>query len=416
MRLSVAILLCSAMGLSASAHAENWPGFRGPSRQGLSTDTSLPVRWSATENVTWKVPVPGLGWSSPIVWGNSIFVTTADDEGQSFRILAFSAENGSPLWSTEVGRQTPGRKEDQNSYATPTPVCDGKQVYAVFADGLIAAVDAETGTIAWRNHDTRFYSKHGLGASPILYEDLLIMPFDGSSSGEEREIGWKKPWDQAFLTAIDTATGKERWRGRRGMSRIAHVTPSLMKVGDNWQLISGAGDCIQGFDPANGERLWSVFSQGEGVTPSIVLGDDGLVFTCSGFEAPTIRTVRVKGGDSAEIAWEQTRNVPSLSSLIHVDGLVYAVTDKGVASCLDAATGEVVWQERLGGNHSASPVHADGHLYFLSEQGETTVIKAGKTFEIVSRNRIEEVCKASLAISNGRIYLRSQNHLFAIGK
>lgn len=416
MKLSL-LLAAAVLLLSHTAGAENWRGFRGPSRQGISTEKNLPTQWSATENVAWKTPIPGEGWSSPIVWEDRVFVTTTTDGGASCRVIGLELSTGRVLWDKEVFRQMPSRKEGKNSYASSTPVTDGERVYAAFADGSLVAVDFE-GNVVWANRDHKYYSKHGLGASPILHEDLLIMPFDGSSEGENIQIGWKIPWDQAYLVALEKQTGEVRWKGRRGKSRIAHVTANVLERNGKAQIISGAGDVIQGFDPETGERIWSVYSQGEGVTPSIVLGGD-LIFTSSGFEASTIRVVRAGGqGDVTDthVAWEETKGVPLLSSMLYVEPYLYAVTDKGVASCYDGKTGEIVWQERIGGNHSASPVYADGRIYFLSEQGEATIIEAGPEFRVLARNDIGEKCQASMAVSQGRLLIRSDRNLYCIGE
>jgi len=399
------------------ARAENWPRFRGPTGQGVSSETNLPTEWSATENVHWKVEIPGEGWSSPIVWNDHIFVTSTTDNGVVCRVIAVDRTNGKLRWNKEVFQQSPKRKEQKNSYATPTPTTDGERVYAVFGDGSLVALDFD-GNIAWTNRDYKFYSQHGLGASPILYGDLLIMPLDGSSEGEDKMIGWKSPWDKAVLLALDKNTGKVAWQGKRGLSRIAHATPNLLLSGDDAQLISGAGDVIQGFHPKTGERIWTVYSQGEGVVPSIVIGD-GLIYSVSGFEMPTIRAVRPDGqGDvtKTHIAWEQTKGVPSQSSLLYVKPHLYAVTDTGAVTCYDAGTGDVVWQNRVSGKHSASPIFADGRVYFLSEDGESVVIKPGAKFEVLARNSIGEPCQASMAVSQGNLFIRSQHNLFCIGK
>jgi outer membrane protein assembly factor BamB len=274
------------------------------------------------------------------------------------------------------------------------------------------------GNVVWTNTQYPFYSQHGLGASPILYKDLLIMPFDGSSPGDDKMLGWKKPWDQAFVLALDTASGKERWKGRRGLSRIAHVTPLVARVGETDQLLSGAGNVVQGFNPDTGERLWTVFSQGEGVTPSLVLGE-GLVYSASGFEAETVRAVRLDPaarGDvtKTHIAWEQKRAVPTQPSFLYHDGLLYSVKENGIAVCMDGKSGKVLWQERLEGSYSASPVCAAGRIYFLAEEGNTTVIEPGPSFKQVRVNPLEGHCQASPAISNGRIFIRSDKHLFCI--
>jgi outer membrane protein assembly factor BamB len=417
-RFRVAMLIpVLVLSLFAEIQAENWPGFRGPTRQGISSETGLPLRWSDTANVAWKTPIPGEGWSSPIVYDNRVFLTYTINDGVSCHLMCLNRTTGRILWDKEVHQQTPTRKENKNSHASSTPVTDGRQVYAVFSDGTIVALSND-GSIVWTNRDVKFYSKHGLGASPILVGNLLVMPFDGSSDGEDREIGWKKPWDRAVLLALETRGGERIWAGRRGQSRIAHVTPNVHEEQGRLEIVSGAGDVIQGFDPRDGRLLWSAFSQGEGVTPSIVIGD-GLIFTASGFEKPTIRAIRTGGsGDvtATHILWEQTRGVPSLSSMLYVAPHVYAITEAGVASCYDAQTGNVVWQDRIGGNHSASPIYADGNIYFLSEQGVSTIIPAGPRFQVLATNDIGEKCQASYAVSNQQLFIRSDKHLFCIGR
>jgi outer membrane protein assembly factor BamB len=406
-----------SLSVGNPARAENWPRFRGPTGQGISSETNLPDQWSSEDNVRWKAEIPGEGWSSPIVWKDHVVVTSTTDGGVTCRVIAVDRISGKLRWNKEVFQQSPKRKEQKNSYATPTPTTDGERVYAVFGDGSLVALDFE-GNIEWTNRDFKFYSQHGLGASPILHGDLLIMPLDGSNEGDDKTIGWKSPWDKAVLLALDKKTGKVAWQGKRGLSRIAHVTPNLLLAGDDAQLISGAGDVIQGFNPKSGERLWTVYSQGEGVVPSIVIGD-GLVYSVSGFEKPTIRAVRTDGtGDvtKTHIAWEQTKGVPSMSSLLYVKPHLYAVTDGGAMSCYDAGTGDVVWQNRVSGKHSASPMYGDGKIYFLSEDGESVIIKPGAKFEIIARNSVGEPCQASYAVSQGNIFIRSQHHLFCIGK
>jgi outer membrane protein assembly factor BamB len=419
MKRSCSWLLCAALFGShlLSADAENWPRFRGPTGQGISSETGLPTEWSAEENIAWKTPIPGEGWSSPSVFDDRIFVTSATDEGKSCHVICVDRKSGEIVWDKEVFTQVPKHKREDNSYATPTPVTDGKHVYAVFSSGGIAALTID-GEVVWTNDDIEFFSQHGLGASPILYENLLIMPFDGSSEGEDSLIGFKKPWDGAVLLALNKDMGKEVWRGSRGMSRLAHVTPNILKEGSSAQLISAAGDAIQGHDPKTGELIWTVYSRGEGVTPSIVLAE-GLIYTCSGFEEPTIRVVKPGGkGDVTEthIAWEQKQGVPSLSSLLYVAPYIYAVTDAGIVNCFDAKTGEEVWQKRIGGKHAASPIYADGKIYFLTDlDGETVVIKPGDKYEELARNLLGEACKASIAVSQGNLFIRSDKHLFCIG-
>ena len=409
-------LLLALVLASATLLAENWPFWRGPTRQGISTEKGLPLHWSAESNVVWKAEVPGEAWSSPIVFGDQVFVTTTTESGVNCHVLAFDRRTGKPQWNKNVFAQTPLRKEQRNSYATPTPATDGERVYAVFGDGSVVAVSAKNGDILWEHREVKFYSQHGLGASPILHGDLLIMPFDGSSTGENKRIGWQIPWDQSFLLAFNKKSGDVAWKAQRGQSRISHVTPNIMTHEGREILVSGAGDVVQGFDLKNGARLWSVYSQGEGVVPSIVVGD-GLVYSVSGFEKPTIRAVRppAAGSSEATIAWEQKRSVPMIPSLLLHDKHLYGITEGGVAVCLSAEDGEIVWQERVGGNHSASPVLADNRIYFLNEEGETTVIEASPAFKVLARNALKEKTQASMAVSQKQLFIRTASHLYCLG-
>lgn len=412
-RASVAVLCMAAWAASPLA-AEDWPRFRGPTGQGVSTEKNLPLKWSATENVAWKIAVPGLGWSSPIVVGGRVFLTTATGTGESCHVICIDARNGSVLWDREVFKQAVRRKEGRNSYATPTPVSDGKMVYAVFAEGSMAALDFD-GNVAWVNRDVRYYSQHGLAVSPILWEDLLIMQYDASAEEGDLRVGWQKPWDKSFVLAVDKTTGKARWRAMRGISRIGHITPNIMNVGGTAQLISAAGDVIQGFEPATGRLLWTVANPGEGVVPSIVIGE-GLIFTASGFGSPAIRATRPGGpGQEAKIVWEQKEQVPMMSSYIYADGRLYTIKETGIAMCLEAATGNIIWKERIGGTHSASPILAEGRIYFLSDQGESVIIEAGPQFRTVATSTIGERCQASFAVSDGRLFIRSEKNLYCIG-
>ncbi len=389
--------------------AENWPGFRGPTRQGVSSEGDLPLHWAPDKNVLWKTPIPGSAWSSPIVWRNRIFLTTAANGGSSCHVLSLDALTGRVLWNKHVFDQETLMKRRQNSYASPTPVTDGQSVFAVFADGSIVAVDYD-GSVLWQNRDFDFFSEHGLGASPIVHKNLLIMAFDPSSrTRRDEKIGWKVPWDGAAIWALDKKTGELVWEAKRGASRLAHVTPNLMQVDGTTQLISAAGDVIQGFEPATGKRLWSVYAQGEGVVPSIVVGG-GLAYSISGFEATAIRAVAPGG----KVLWEQTRSASHIPSMIYDAGLLYNIHENGVATSMEADTGAVIWQERVGGTHWASPVLADGRIYFLSEQGETTVIQAGREYKELARNRLDEHTQASMAVSDGRLFIRTANHLWAI--
>ena len=401
---------------SVALQAENWPQFRGPTHQGLSSESEVPLQWSGTSNIVWRTAIPGEGWSSPIVWNDRVFLTTATEGGTSCRVLALDQASGKVLWNKEVFQQVPRRKEGRNTYATPTPATDGARVYACFGDGSFAALDFE-GNVVWTNREYLFFGQHGLGSSLLLERGLLLMARDGSSEGEDKTLGWQKPWDQGYVLALDATTGRERWKGKRGLSRISHGVPNIWVREDQVQVISEAGDVVQGFDFNSGERLWSSRVIGEGKVPSTVLGD-GLVFTAGGWGGKdTIKAFRLGGqGDLNEsnLVWEQRKGMPRVPSMIYVKPFLYAINDGGIATCLQGETGAIVWQERVGGNFSASPVAAKGRIYFLSDEGETTVIEAGPEFKVLARNPLREKTQASIGVSQGRLFIRTEANLVCI--
>ena len=405
----------------SSQESENWARFRGPNGQGISKATSLPVSWSAEENIAWKTDIPGEGWSSPIVWNDHVFLTTATEDGKNCHVIAVDRKTGKVLWDKIVLIQKPEQhRHAMNSYATPTPVTDGETVYAVFS-GNFVAMDFD-GNIRWVNSDLEFYSQHGMGTSPILHGDLLFLAVDQSSREEPKGIGWLEPWDKGYLLALDKNTGKERWRGKRGMSRLGHATPIVMKVNGKDQIISPAGNVIQGFDPADGKLIWTVASEGEPCVPSPVIGD-GLIYSNPSATDP-ILAVRPDGnGDctATHIAWKQGSGAPMMGSYLYVKPCLYTCADGGNFSCLDATTGEVLWQLRLRtGALNPSPIYADGKIYALSEQGTTIVLKPSddpkQTAEILSRNDLNEHCRASIAVAGKQLIIRTDNHLWCIGK
>jgi outer membrane protein assembly factor BamB len=405
--------------LVLDAAAENWPGFRGPFYQGVSSESSLLIHWSATENIAWKTPIPGESWSSPIVWENHVFVTTATDGGTSCRVLALDRETGNILWNHEVFKQESGHKQSRNTYATPTPCTDGDRVYAVFGDGSFVALDFQ-GKVVWKNRDFPFYGEHGLGTSPILWQDLLIMTRDGSGKPPNNGDGWHTPWDQARILALEVKTGQLRWQAQRGMSRIAHVVPNIWTAPDGHQeLVSGAGDVVQGFDLKTGKRLWTSENIGEGVVPSIVVGQD-LAFVASGWGGrESIKAFRPGGsGELGEsnLVWEQRKGVSKIPSYLFLESNLYTINERGLTMCLDAATGDIVWEGRIPGNFSASPVAVGGHIYFLSDNGETTVVEEGPIFKVLAKNPLDEKTQASPAISQGQLFIRTEHNLFCIGE
>lgn len=407
--------------------AEDWPRFRGPTGEGISAEANPPTHWSETQNLVWKADVPGEGWSSPIVWGERVFVTTATEQGHSCRVISLDRASGKVLWNVEVFQQTPTRKEGKNSYATPTPVTDGQNVYAVFGEGGMAAVTF-AGKVLWTNVEYPFYSRHGLGASPILYRDSLILPHDasqrvdGQAPGADEKLGWLKPWDQGFVIALDKQTGKTKWKAARGVpTRIGHVTPLVITVDGEEQLISPAGDYVEAFEPNSGKPLWWIYNKGETAVPSVIFGD-GLLFMNCGFDDPAIRAFRPGGkgerGDltATHIAWQYKKAVPMMPSFLFTDHLLFTISEHGIAMCLEADSGKPVWQHRVEGEYSASPILAAGKIYLLNEAGKTTIIEAGREFKVVAESGIGEKCQASPALSNGQLFIRSDQHLFCIAE
>ncbi len=416
-------LLVFAIGLLLTGpveSAEQWPRFRGPNGQGVSTQTGLPTQWTAEENIAWKTEIPGHGWSSPIVWDDHVFLTSTTEEGKDCHVIAVDRKTGKILWDKTVFQQEPDNKHERNSYATPTPATDGQHVFAVFGDGSFVALDFD-GNVVWTNRDLHFYSQHGLGTSPILYKDLLIIAVNPSNREEPKGLGWLLPWDRSYLLALDKNTGKERWRGKRGQSRIAHATPCLITVNGKDQILSPAGDVIQGFDPDNGDLIWTVEGPGEPCVPSPVVGD-GLVYSAP-VAGDAIRAVRPDGqGECTEthLAWTQKRNVPLMASLLYVKPCLYSSTESGSFSAYDATTGEFLWQKRLGGALNPSPLFADGKIYVLSEQGKTTVLKPSEDpkvpAETIGENELDEFALASIAVAGRQLLIRTERHLWCVGK
>ena len=416
--LYISCILAFFTACSKSETIENWAQFRGPNTQGISQAKDLPVTWSTEENIAWKTDLPGEGWSSPIVWNNHIFLTTATEEGANCHVIALDRKTGKILWDNIVFTQKPNQhRHGMNSYATSTPVTDGKTVFAVFSGGGFAALDFN-GNIKWINTDLDFYSHHAMGASPILYNDLLIFPFDHSNNEEPKSLGWQTPWDKGFLLALDKNTGKERWRSMRGMSCLAHATPAIMNIAGKDQIISPAGDVIQGFDPTTGKLIWTVDSKGEPCVPSPAIGD-GLVYSAPTGAAP-IRAVRPDAQGNAEIVWEQSGYTPMMASFLYLKPVLYSFPDNRICA-LDAETGELLWQTRLGiGQVNPSPIYADGKIYVLSERGTTAVLKPSEdptvAAEILATNDLDELSRASIAIAGNQLLIRTESGLWCIGK
>jgi outer membrane protein assembly factor BamB len=409
-RLLVLLLIA---GATALVQAEDWPQFRGPTGQGHATERGLPLEWSETRNIMWKTPVPGLGWSSPAVANGRVWLTTVVESKErrgrvsaSLRALAFDVSTGRELVNVEVFHlDDVGYVNPKNSRASPTPVVDGDRVYVHFGADGTAALSA-SGEILWTTH-LRYESQHGNGGSPTLYRDLLIVNCDGNGG-------------DAYVVALDTATGKPRWKtSRRKPADQAYSTPLVITVGQQDQLVSVGAYRAAAYEPLTGQEIWRV-SYGDGFSnvPRPVFGQ-GLVFIATGFQTPSLIAVRPDGkGDvtRTHVAWTTSRGAPYTPSPLLVGNDLYYVSDTGVLTLADATSGQVVWQQRLGGNYSASPVLADGRIYFQSEEGMTTVIAPGREFRRLAINRLDGATLASMAVSQESVFLRTHTHLYRIAE
>ncbi len=393
--------------LSVPLDAQDWREFRGPTGQGLAEGSGLPIEWNETRNVAWKMPVPGRGWSSPIVAHGRVWVTTAVTERRdlSLRLVSFDVESGRVAQDVEVFRTRDTQLLNaKNSHASPTPVADDERVYVHFGSEGTAALTLD-GTILWK---ARYgcVTQHGNGGSPILHANLLIFTCDGA--------------DAAFVVALDARTGKEQWKTtRRQPWSQAYVTPLVIRVGEIDQLISPAAHYAAAYDPATGKEIWRVrYDDGFSNVPRPVFGH-GLVFIATGFQQPELLAVRPDGkGDitRTHVAWRLARGVPFTPSPILAGDQLYMINDAGILSCVSAATGAIVWQQRMSGSYSASPVMAGGVIYLPSEEGVTTVFRPGPSFQALAVNRLDAAILASIAVADRSLFIRTEEHLYRISK
>ena len=441
----IRIFVFLSIAFVSALPAEDWPQWRGPSSNGISSDVGLPERWSATENISWKTSLAGLGASSPIIWGDKVFVTSQtgtapvqqgmkpqlarDDQDLASRenpiggrnmktalpggevtlvVEAFSRADGRRLWKYSIAAsgEFPELNEKHN-LATPTPVTDGKTVYALFGNGQLVALDME-GKPVWSRHLGKEYSPFivawGHGSSPALYKDLLFVLCDHTR--------------KSYLLALDKSSGKERWQADRGSGRVAHSTPFIVAGPKGDELIINSSARIDAYNPKNGEILWYAGSQRQTPVPTPVF-HNGLIYMSRGYRNSDFMAIRPGGrGDvsSTNIVWRVPSGASYVPSILFYDGLLYVTNEVGIVTCTDAETGKQVWRQRLGGIFFASPVAGDGKIYMASETGETFVLKSGREPLILARNNLDERILASPAVSHGKLFLRSDGTLFCIGK
>ena len=416
----LAVLLFFVAGL---IRAENWPGWRGPSGDGISAGKGIPTKWSSKENIAWRIAVPGEGHSSPIVWGDKVFLTSSLTEKNKRILLCIDRLSGQTVWQRDVVQSPPETVHRLNSRASGTPATDGKQVYVTFmrAEGdeviapnvgserlitpgkiIVAAYDLD-GNEKWKTNVGDFLSAHGFNTCPVLFEDLVIL--NGDHDGN------------AYLVALDRQSGRQRWRTRRENKTRSYVTPIIRKIDGITQMILSGSLCIASYDPRNGKRHWIVDGPTEQFVASMVY-DGKYVFATGGY--PERHTLAIRPGGKGNvtdthIAWRTTRGAAYVPSPIISGRYLLMVADSGIASCFEARTGKRHWMERLPGGHSPSPVSADGLVYFVSDRGVTTIIRPSETFAVIAKNELGEPVSASPAISQGQIFLRTHQHLYCIG-
>lgn len=389
-----------------------WPDYRGPGRDGCAPESaSIPLEWSESENVAWKTPMGGRGWSSPVIAEGRVWLTTANPEGTELMAVAVDLASGEILREELVFEvEAPQECNSLNSYASPTPAIEAGRVYVHFGYAGTACLDAATGEVLWSRRDLRCEHLEGPGSSPLLHGELLFVHLDGA--------------DVQFVVALDKKTGETRWRRERDVPldelvpdmRKAFATPIVVPVGERELLVSSGARATFAYDVRDGAERWRVRHDGFSMS-SRPLFAHGLVFINTGFMQPKLLAVRPDGeGDvtDSHVAWSTRKSVPTMPSPLIVGEHLYLVDDGGVASCLDAKSGELAWRERVGGRTCASPLFAAGRIYFFDRDGRTTVVAPGPEHRELAANDLDEGLMASAAVAGDALLLRTEQHLYRI--
>lgn len=403
-------LLACVTAFSAFAAASDWPQFRGPTGQGHSDATGLPLNWNDSQNIVWKTAIPGQGWSSPVVYGNQVWLTTAEEEGRSLRAICVDVNSGKILHNVEVFRPSAALPiNPKNSYASPTPVIEEGRVYVHFGSAGTACLDTATARILWADASIIVDHKEGPGSSSVLWRDKLIVNFDGR--------------DHRWVVAFNTKSGRIDWKTERSVApdrnpekNKAYCTPLIVEHEGRDVCINPGALRVSAYNPANGEELWWCNTNGGFSTVPRPVVAHGLTYICTGYPRSLLLAIPLEGqGDKASrIAWQFDRQVPLNPSLLVVGDELYMVSDRGILTCLDAKTGQELWTERLGGNYSASPMYADGRIFLCSEQGEVIVIQPGREYQELARTQMPGRIMATPAITGRAVLLRTDKELYRI--
>ncbi len=408
--LCVCLLTCSlASAVSAQGTSQHrWPQYRGPDGNGQATGSTLPAKIDQ-RGVVWKTAIHGKGWSSPVVWDNQVWLTTARKDGKTMSAVCADLKTGKIIHDIVVcENEEPAFCHAMNSYATPTPVVEEGRVYVHFGAYLTACLDSKTGEVLWQRRDFECDHYRGPASSPIVHDGRLYVAYDG--------------YDLQYVVALDKNTGKTVWRTERdidygtnnGDRMKAYCTAHVINVSDNDQLIYPSAVATIAYEPKSGKELWKVYHGGMNASAR-PLYHDGVLFLTNGMGR--MAAVKADGkGDVTDthVIWDAKKSVAKKSSPLIVDDLLYMITDDGIATCRDPKSGDIHWQERLGGAYAASPTFADGKIYFFSIEGAVTTIKPGKEYSVLAETTLGDGFMASAAIVDGAMILRSKSHLYRV--
>ena len=430
------LLLTLIFAVVASVSAgDSWPEWRGATGQGVSDVTDLPVAWGEDENMAWKTAIRGRGWSSPVIADGKVWVTTAThvpaskaeaierrkqstnslpmivSNSATMFVVCLDLKSGETLYEKELlSAKHPDMIYIDNSYATPTPIVHGGHLYCHFGPYGMLCLDTATLEIVWTNRTLDVKHENGPGSSPVLWNDLLIVHCDGV--------------DQQYIVAIDRHTGDEVWKTTRSgklhenvQMRKSYSTPLVVGVAGQPQVISAAADWVYGYEPTDGRELWKMAYGDLGFSNAArPVAGHGLVYICTGYMQSQLLAIRPGDatGRKSELAWRFTKQVPAVSSPLLVGNLLYMVSDKGIATCLDARSGEMLWKERIGKNYWASPMLADGRIHFFDRDSTTTVIEPGRTFHKLAVNKLAGEQLATAAAVNGSLLVRTAEALYCL--